>query len=384
MLNRRTISALLMLAFCAQGSAGDQAGPGIVRLGTLGGPRSTPSDVTLIPTAIVIGQAMTSTLADHAFRWSSASGMQDLGTFGGVSSKAWSISGDAAIIVGDSETPRGFDRAFRWTMSSGMVSFLVDRDSVALAISQNGSFIGGRIRTDTGYSAYRWSEAQGMQLLSDLGGPFSQAEAVTDDGSVIAGSSATAGGPNVMYRAVRWLDGQIQDLGSFAGYPSYATGMSNDGQVVVGGAVNADGYFRAFRWTQQSGIEYIYSADSLGAFALDVSADGSVVVGSMYLPNNRQRAFRWTRQAGMQTVEDWLRSHGAVVPEDITKNATGVSADGTAVVGELSDFTGFLAIEPEIKLPQPVPAFKDGWLLALLMVVFWSGVAHWRISGPAR
>jgi probable HAF family extracellular repeat protein len=265
-----------------------------------------------------------------------------------------------------------------------MASFLLDRDSIALAISENGSFIGGRIRTDTGSRAYRWSEAQGMQLLSDLGGPFSQAEAVTDDGSVIAGSSSTAGGPNVMYRAVRWLDGQIQDLGSFAGYPSYATGMSNDGQVVVGGAVNADGYFRAFRWTQQSGIEYIASAESLGAFALDVSADGSVVVGTMYLPNNRQRAFRWTRQAGMQTVEDWLRSRGAVVPEDITKNATGVSADGTAVVGELIDFTGFLAIEPEIKLPQPVPAFKNGWLLALLIAVFWSGVAHRQISGTAR
>jgi len=158
--------------------------------------------------------------------------------------------------------------------------------------------------------------------------------------------------------------------------------MSNDGDVVVGRAVRADGSSGAFRWTQQSGMEDIGSTDSLGASAVDVSADGLVIVGTLFLPGNRQRAFRWTRETGMQTVEDWLRSRGAVVLEDVTKVAVGVSADGTAVVGTLSDFTGFLAIGPEISLPQSVAADKIGWLAALLMLVFLSGVAHLRISGP--
>jgi len=129
-------------------------------------------------------------------------------------------------------------------------------------------------------------------------------------------------------------------------------------------------------------MEDIGSTDSLGASAVDVSADGLVIVGTLFLPGNRQRAFRWTRETGMQTVEDWLRSRGAVVLEDVTKVAVGVSADGTAVVGTLSDFTGFLAIGPEISLPQSVAADKIGWLAALLMLVFLSGVAHLRISGP--
>lgn len=376
------ILVLLAVSSCAQASGGNGSESGIIRLGTLGGTASTPIDVSMAPTAVVVGAAITSSRAEHAFRWTHAAGMEDLGTLGGVDSRAWAISQDASTIVGEAQTWSGSPRAFRWTSPGGMAMFLGDQSSVALAVSENGRFIVGRIRSETGSSAFRWSQSVGVQLLEGLGGPFSQAEAVTDDGAVLAGSS-TSGGQNVNYRAVRWLNGAVQDLGSLGGSESYATGMSADGSVVVGRAVDADGHFRAFRWTQQTGMEDIGDIESQGAIAVDVSADGSVVVGTYFLENNRQRAFRWTRSTGMQSIEDWLRSQGLPASEDVTKTANGVSADGRAVVGTLTDSTGFLAIEQPANSPQSIPAVKLGGLIALAFAVLCSSLFCRRFSASA-
>jgi len=64
------------------------------------------------------------------------------------------------------------------------------------------------------------------------------------------------------------------------------------------------------------------------------SANGSVVVGYGTSASGRE-AFRWTQAGGMQRVADWLSAAGVTVAAGYTMSeATGVSADGSVVVGE--------------------------------------------------
>ena len=130
----------------------------------------------------------------------------------------------------------------------------------------------------------------------------------------------------------------MQNLGNFSGSPywyhSYARGISADGSVVVGNAWYAYDKSRAFRWTQDGGMQDL---GSLGAndesFGLAVSADGSVVVGyNRSAPNSYGRAFRWTQAGGMQDL--------GVLPNGEWSQAYSTSADGSIVVGSCGFSTG--------------------------------------------
>ena len=142
----------------------------------------------------------------HAFRWTRAGGMEDIGTLGGDFSGAYGVSADGSVVVGQADDGNNNPRAFRWT------------------------------------------RANGMEDLGDLGGDESAANGVSADGSVVVG---WADDKNDHDRAFRWTraDG-MEDLGDLGGDKSEAEGVSADGSVVVGYAYNKDGHSRAFRWTR--------------------------------------------------------------------------------------------------------------------------------------
>jgi probable HAF family extracellular repeat protein len=68
-------------------------------------------------------------------------------------------------------------------------------------------------------------------------------------------------------------------LGTLGGSESGAFGVSADGAVVVGVARNADGQYRAFRWTELGGMQDLGTLGGTWSEAFGVSADGAVVVG---------------------------------------------------------------------------------------------------------
>ena len=127
-------------------------------------------------------------------------------------------------------------------------------------------------------------------------------------------------------------------LGTPPGYTlSKAYGVSADGSVVVGGAMNAFRRWRAFRWVAAEGMQDLGTLPSRNSSAAyGVSADGSVVVGAafdgdLWSPFRKRRAFRWVAAEGMQD----LATLGG--PES---EAYGVSADGRVVVGWAHDAAG--------------------------------------------
>jgi probable HAF family extracellular repeat protein len=139
----------------------------------------------------------------HAFRWTLAGGLQDLGLTTGDQSIALAISADEKVIVGEATDASGFWRAFRWTASTGMqdIGTLGGPESKAYSVNRDGTVIVGTSLTSgsTGSNhAFRWTPTTGMQdlrtLLQAAGVTgannwvsIDTAASVSADGAVIAG-----------------------------------------------------------------------------------------------------------------------------------------------------------------------------------------------------
>ncbi|MBR0567449.1 autotransporter domain-containing protein [Azoarcus sp. L1K30] len=287
-----------------------------------------------------------------AYRWTESEGLVALGTLGGTggSSYASAVSADGKTIVGNSEDlavaehayPYKSWVAFRWTESTGMTRLgTLDGStrSLAYGVSADGTVVVGAALGSSAWKAFRWTETGGMVDLGTLGSAFanSEARAVSADGTVIVGQSDA--------RAFRWTQAEgMINLGVInGGFSSIAYGVSADGTVIVG--TSDDGAFgnanKAFRWTQAGGLQSLGVIDGgVESAAYGISGDGRVIVGYVFTVNGNvrdYRAMRWTEATGMQTVEDWLRDSGVVVPEDITYQATATNQDGSIVVGQLTN-----------------------------------------------
>jgi probable HAF family extracellular repeat protein len=83
-------------------------------------------------------------------------------------------------------------------------------------------------------------------------------------------------------------------------------------------------------WSQS--ITWLGTLGGGGSYATGVSADGSVVVGRAENAAGQKRAFRWTASGGMQN----LGTLGGTWSE-----AWGVSADGSVVVGWAGNAAGY-------------------------------------------
>lgn len=196
----------------------------------------------------------------EAFRWTKATGMKGLGgmlpgKFGGSNANA--ISGDATTIVGSSESTQG---AFRWNEAGGMQSLGAvpdgGRSSDAVDVSGDGSIIVGVVRyRGTKQMAFRWSEKDGIQVLNDLPGGHENctATAISEDASTIVGAAYSAVGSE----AVRWTNsGGVESIRQLlvdhgidmTGWRLWtATGVSSDGNVIVGYGMNPQKKWEAWR-----------------------------------------------------------------------------------------------------------------------------------------
>src|SRR5262249_3158263 len=107
-----------------------------------------------------------------AFRWTSLSGMQDIGDIpGGTGSEALGLSPDGSVATGDGYIDASLNsfHAFRWTAASGMQDLGVlpgGLNSQGRAISADNSIIVGTSDSATGAHAFVWTKTFGMVDLN--------------------------------------------------------------------------------------------------------------------------------------------------------------------------------------------------------------------------
>lgn len=173
------------------------------------------------------------------------------------------------------------------------------RRSRALAVSHDGRVVVGYCLTTSADPrasvAFRWTESTGMMPLSGLeqiGYRYSSAKAVSADGSVIAGVLAQAPGSVAGYR---WIENSLTLLP----YGTYADYISADGDTIAGTTAG----FRVFRWTRTGGFEILTSTTS---WASGLSSDGNTLIGSYEYAPNLFRIFRWTPAEGFHVPNAFL------------------------------------------------------------------------------
>ncbi len=185
-------------------------------------------------------------------------------------------------------------------------------------------------------TASGWS--QSLTWLGTLPGYYASfAGGVSADGTVVVGSCAYWY-PNKYeyyeydYRAFRWTQATgMQDLGTLGGAESGANGVSADGSVVVGWAHNASDQYRAFRWTAAGGMQDLGTLGGWHSAASGVSADGAVVVGWATNARIQYRAFRWTPAGGMEDLNQTYAS--LLTGGSYLDTAIAISPDGRYIVG---------------------------------------------------
>lgn len=344
--------------------------------------------------SVVVGESR-STKGLEAFRWTLDTGMVGLGHLGGAESlsTALGVSANGFVIVGGSRSPESGDRTevFRWTAVTGMVG-LGDLPggeyaSAASGVSGDGSVVAGNSASDLSPSwgeAFRWTAATGLVGLGVLSGsaiPTSVPWRISADGTVIVGWASSENGRE----AFRWTESEgLLALGDLpaGSFDSWATGVSADGSVIVGLALNPGP--TSFRWTATTGMVDLGSPPGgIGSHAWGVSADGSVVVGDAGVSGELVPAI-WDEIHGMRNLEEVLAELGlgsSLEGWDL-EQATAVSADGLTVAGwGYSPFGGeeaWVAYLGQTSVVE-IPAASGAGLVLLGLVVAGAGVMALRL-----
>jgi probable HAF family extracellular repeat protein len=196
----------------------------------------------------------------EAFVWKDGA-VEFLGTLGGDFSFAFAIN-DGGAVTGVSSTAAGEYHAFIWTPERGMEDigagegWGINQDEVVVGFS--------------GSTAFRWTAATGMVELPALPGGYDSFAFDINGAGIAVGSSADATGRH----AVRWDAGNVpEDLGTLGGYYSQARAIADNGTIV--GTSSTEAYLKSFRWTPSAGMEPL-SGPGVAGEAVGVSAAGAV------------------------------------------------------------------------------------------------------------
>jgi probable HAF family extracellular repeat protein len=319
----------------------------------------------------VVGTSTTSQGAMHAFFWSAARGMVDLGTTGGGYSYARGIN-DADMVVGLSEDGTGHTEAFWWTLGRGMrgLGRFGGVESSAYAVNNLGQVVGqytpaafdpAKPAAYRGVQSFLWDFGRGFQELSTLGSKLAGFAYGLNDRGQVVGVSAQGDAPTDPFLAFVWTPtGGSRSMGTLGPeYTEYdAFGISPFGHA-VGSAFDAtDGTWHPFIWTEAQGLTDLKSlgfpAEASG-LALDINAFDQIAV-LLLEPDGTRTPAVWVPGVGLVT----LPTLGGQDGEIWTINDLGFIAGWSQTAsGEMRPAVWQLAFSAQDHVQDVIAAIKD-------------------------
>jgi probable HAF family extracellular repeat protein len=277
--------------------------------------------------SVVVGYYVAGSVSEpyRPYRWTPQGGAELPVYPGDIGGNATAVNADGTVVIGTSTLPDGGWRAVRW--EAGTVTDLGITPGTELwpvGVDANG-------KTSVGQSELRpflhTPEAGFHPLALPADSAYGYAYAVNGDGSIVVGGSSTGGS---LGSALRWtFDGATEALDEIAENAT-ATAVSADGSVIAGYDFQSDGA-RPVRWTAGGGpvdLGVLTALATTTSYASGISADGSVIVGG----GGTGLPWIWRASTGTRSLRDVLSGAGV----DLTGwdiRSIVVSGDGRVVVG---------------------------------------------------
>jgi len=256
-------------------------------------------------TGLVAGQ--------HAFLWTKAGGMKDLGTLSGATVSGAQGINDSGTVVGYSNVkgqPATNFVAVEWS-SKGVITNLGTLSggpsSAAFEINSSGEIVGDSFLSSGVVDATSWTSNQ-IKSVGGLSKSIFSAGLDVNDGGDIVGESVFSYGPPFRSHGFLWNGSSMKDLGTLSGGVTSIANAINTSGVIVGESdgTATGGLWHAVMWDTSHKIHDlgVISGGSYSvAFAVN---DSDVVVGYGNLSNNAPHAMIWTSSTGMQDLNTLL------------------------------------------------------------------------------
>ena len=278
----------------------------------------------------------------QGYVWSQAAGMNLLPTLGGNSVFAYLIN-NRGQVAGNSTAPDSSTHAFLWSLASGIEDIGLFPGAAlpgftnATGLNDKGMVVGWGSDENRNGHAFAWTRKTGVVDLGTLGGSFSIAQGVNAAGQVI-GSATIAG--DLYWHAFVWTPGGgMQDLGTGGGVDSGAGAINDKGQV-VGSIGLSPSQRHGFSWTRAGGLIDLGTLGGPNSDVVDLN-DKGLVVGTSTTKQGVYHAIVWSAKEGLVDLNKRLRHAPPGLVVDV---ATTISNNGAIVA---TSNAGLVLLKPD-------------------------------------
>lgn len=182
-----------------------------------------------------------------------------------------------------------------------------------------------------GGEIFRWTSAGGFVDLGP-GDPFNSSIGISSDGkTIVSGIRGSDGNttPGMWQEATGWVNlGHPAGACSMDGNWGDGWGVNQDGSIVVGLSWYCPGA-QGFEWTQQNGSVGLGHPTGASSRATGISGDGSTIVGF----------WEDATQGNRQPVR-WISGTADLFLGNVAGEAIAASSNGAQIVGQAADSTG--------------------------------------------